>query len=124
MCCEVEKLRALSAQKTNGPHFALSVFFQTDDAVGVAIAAGLVREVAILLTGAKFRSSYELYVHVIAAELVGLSDDKSTTIVAGQRPSDLTREEANRLRRRRPPSLATERCRGLAIATFDDDRFR
>jgi 4-carboxymuconolactone decarboxylase len=53
-----------------------------------------VREVAILVTGAKFRSSYELYAHVIAAERHGLSDDKLTTIVAGQRPSDLTREEA------------------------------
>jgi 4-carboxymuconolactone decarboxylase len=55
---------------------------------------GPVREVAILVTGAKFRSSYELYAHVIAAERRGLSDDKLTTIVAGQRPSDLTREEA------------------------------
>jgi hypothetical protein len=77
-------------------------------AVGVAIAAGLVREVAILLTGAKFHSSYELYAHLIAAELLGLSDDKFTTIVfttivADQRPSDLTREEANRLRRRGRP---------------------
>src|SRR5579862_8136479 len=53
-----------------------------------------VREVAILVTGAVFHSSYELYAHVIAAERRGLSDDKLTTIVAGQRPSDLTREEA------------------------------
>jgi 4-carboxymuconolactone decarboxylase len=51
-------------------------------------------EVAILVTGAKFRSPCELYAHVIAAERRGLSDDKLTTIVAGQRPSDLTREEA------------------------------
>src|SRR5437016_6750474 len=43
-----------------------------------------VREVAILVTGAKFRSSYELYAHVIAAERRGLSDDKLATIVAGQ----------------------------------------
>lgn len=53
-----------------------------------------VREVAILVTGAKFRSGYELYAHVIAAERRGLSDDKLATIVAGQRPGDLTREEA------------------------------
>ena len=53
-----------------------------------------VREVAILVTGSKFRSSYELYAHVIAAERRGLSDDKLATIVAGQRPGDLTREEA------------------------------
>lgn len=54
----------------------------------------LVREVAILVTGAKFRSAYELYAHVIVAEQRGLSDDKLATIVAGQRPADLTREEA------------------------------
>jgi 4-carboxymuconolactone decarboxylase len=53
-----------------------------------------VREVAILVTGAHFRSAYELYAHVIAAENRGLSDDKLATIVAGQRPVDLTREEA------------------------------
>jgi 4-carboxymuconolactone decarboxylase len=53
-----------------------------------------VREVAILVTGAKFRAAYELYAHVLVAEQRGLSDDKLATIVAGQRPGDLTREEA------------------------------
>jgi hypothetical protein len=53
-----------------------------------------VREVAILVTGATFHSAYELYAHVIAAERRGLSDEKLATIVAGQRPNDLTREEA------------------------------
>ena len=52
-----------------------------------------VREVAILVTGAKFRSAYELYAHVLAAELRGLPDEKIATIVAGQRPSDLSEEE-------------------------------
>jgi 4-carboxymuconolactone decarboxylase len=53
-----------------------------------------VREVAILVTGAHFRSGYELYAHVIVAEARGLSDEKLATIVAGQRPTDLTRPEA------------------------------
>ena len=53
-----------------------------------------VREVAILVTGAKFRAAYEIYAHVALAERRGLSDEKLATIVAGQRPSDLTREEA------------------------------
>jgi 4-carboxymuconolactone decarboxylase len=52
-----------------------------------------VREVAILVTGTVFHSSYELYAHVIAAERRGLTDDKLSTIVSGQRPPDLTREE-------------------------------
>jgi alkylhydroperoxidase family enzyme len=53
-----------------------------------------VREVAILVTGAHFKSAYELYAHVIVAERRGLSDEKLATIVAGQRPVDLTRQEA------------------------------
>jgi 4-carboxymuconolactone decarboxylase len=52
------------------------------------------REVAILVTGTTFHSAYELYAHVIAAERRGLSDDKLATILAGQRPGDLTPEES------------------------------
>jgi alkylhydroperoxidase family enzyme len=55
---------------------------------------GPVREVAILVTGAHFRSAYELYAHVIVAENKGLPDEKLASIVAGQRPADLTRQEA------------------------------
>jgi alkylhydroperoxidase family enzyme len=53
-----------------------------------------VREVAILVTGAKFRAAYEIYAHVMLAERRGLSDEKLATIVAGQRPNDLARDEA------------------------------
>lgn len=53
-----------------------------------------VREVAILVTGAHFRSGYAIYAHVLVAEAPALSDDKIATIVAGQRPADLSREEA------------------------------
>jgi len=53
-----------------------------------------VREVAILVTGSHFRSEYELYAHVLIAEQCGLSDEKLATIVAGQRPVNLTRDEA------------------------------
>jgi alkylhydroperoxidase family enzyme len=53
-----------------------------------------IREIAILVTGAKFHAAYELYAHVLIAELRGLPDDKIATIIAGQRPNDLSREEA------------------------------
>jgi hypothetical protein len=53
-----------------------------------------VREVAILVTGSHFRSEYELYAHVLIAQQRGLSEEKLSTIVAGQRPVDLTRDEA------------------------------
>jgi len=52
-----------------------------------------VREVAILVTGAKFHSAYELYAHVLVAELRGLDDATIATIVAGQRPTTLSEEE-------------------------------
>jgi alkylhydroperoxidase family enzyme len=53
-----------------------------------------VREIAILVTGAHFHSAYEIYAHVIAAEQRGLPDDTLATIVAGQRPGDLPRDQA------------------------------
>ena len=52
-----------------------------------------VREIAILVTGSKFRSGYELYAHVLMAEARGLDDDKIATIVAGQRPANLDEDE-------------------------------
>jgi len=53
-----------------------------------------VREIAILVTGTHFHAGYELYAHVLVAELRGLSDDTISTIVSGQRPSDLPRDQA------------------------------
>jgi alkylhydroperoxidase family enzyme len=52
------------------------------------------RQVAILVTGAHFRAAYEIYAHVAVAEHDKLPDAKLATIVAGQRPPDLTRDEA------------------------------
>ena len=53
-----------------------------------------VREIAILVTGPDFHSAYQIYAHVLVAELRGITDEKIATIIAGQRPDDLTREEA------------------------------
>jgi alkylhydroperoxidase family enzyme len=53
-----------------------------------------VREIAILVVGAAFRSGYEIYAHANVAELTGFSEERIATISAGQRPADLTREEA------------------------------
>jgi 4-carboxymuconolactone decarboxylase len=51
-------------------------------------------EVAILVVGAQYNSRYELYAHQHVAVLRGLSDAKISSIVAGQRPTDLTHEES------------------------------
>lgn len=53
-----------------------------------------VREIAILVIGAKFHSAYQLYSHLIMAELRGLDKNMLDSIVAGQRPSTLTAEES------------------------------
>ena len=51
-------------------------------------------EVAILVTGAQLHSRYELYSHERVAAAAGLSPAKIATIASGQRPSDLSEEEA------------------------------
>ena len=50
-------------------------------------------EIAILVVGARYNSRYELYAHQHVALRSGLSEAKIATIVAGERPIDLTREE-------------------------------
>lgn len=50
-------------------------------------------EVAILVTGARLNSRYELYSHERVAAAAGLSESKIATITAGQRPADLSKEE-------------------------------
>jgi len=52
-----------------------------------------VREIAILATGTAFRSGYELYAHVLMAEMRGLDEKAIVSIVAGQRPESLSEEE-------------------------------
>src|SRR3977135_4382497 len=76
------------------PTFGKPVWELTKAMVSNPSLPANVREVAILVTGAHFKSAYELYAHVIVAEHRGLSDEKLATIVAGQRPNDLTRQEA------------------------------
>jgi 4-carboxymuconolactone decarboxylase len=76
------------------PKFGKPVWELTKAMVSIPSLPAPVREVAILVTGAHFKSAYELYAHVMVAEHRGLSDEKLATIVAGQRPNDLTRQEA------------------------------
>lgn len=51
------------------------------------------REVAVLLTGARLNSRYELYSHEHVAARSGLSEKQIATLSAGQRPADLSNEE-------------------------------
>ncbi len=52
------------------------------------------RQIAILVTGAHFHAGYEIYAHVAVAQKDHLSDATIATIIAGQRPADLPRDQA------------------------------
>ncbi len=52
------------------------------------------KQVAILVTGARYKAEYELYAHAAIAASEGLEADTIATIAAGQRPTALTPDEA------------------------------
>ena len=52
------------------------------------------KQVAILSVGARFKAAYELYAHAAVAGSEGLDAAKIATLCAGDRPPDLTPEEA------------------------------
>jgi len=58
------------------------------------VLSARVREVAILTTGARYGAAYELYSHTRVALETGLSNTVVAGLVAGQRPTGLTPEEA------------------------------
>src|ERR1700712_4688951 len=76
------------------PQFGQSAWEYTKALIEQATLPKPVREVAILATGACFNSRYELYAHEHVAESTGLSTAKIAAIAAGQRPADLSAEEA------------------------------
>ena len=51
-------------------------------------------EVAILVVGARMHSRYELYSHEVVARDKGLTESKIATITSGNRPPDLSEDEA------------------------------
>jgi alkylhydroperoxidase family enzyme len=76
------------------PQFGTSAWQYTKALIEHATLPKPVREVAILVTGARFNSRYELYAHEHVAESAGLSAAKISAIAAGQRPADLSPDEA------------------------------
>lgn len=53
-----------------------------------------VRETTILTVGAVFNARYELYAHEIMGEVAGLSPAQIATLAAGNRPADLSDDDA------------------------------
>ena len=52
------------------------------------------KQVAILVVGARYRAAYELYAHAATAASEGMDATKIATIAAGERPIDLSPDEA------------------------------
>ena len=52
-----------------------------------------IRQIVILVVGARFDAAYEIYAHIAVAEREGMKDERLATLVANLKPSDLTREE-------------------------------
>jgi 4-carboxymuconolactone decarboxylase len=58
-----------------------------------AVLPDNVRQIAILVVGARYDAAYELYAHVAVAEREGMSPQRLSALVADLKPSDLTPEE-------------------------------
>jgi len=58
-----------------------------------SVLPGGIHQLVILVTAAKFGAPYEIYGHEYFARRAGLSGDKIATVVAGERPANLTDAE-------------------------------
>lgn len=59
-----------------------------------ASLADNVRQIAILVVGARFDAAYELYAHIAVAEHEGMSAQRLATLVADLKPNDLAADES------------------------------
>lgn len=52
-----------------------------------------VRQVVILVVGARFDAAYEMYAHIAVAEKEGMKPERLAALVADLKPGDLSKEE-------------------------------
>ena len=53
-----------------------------------------VRQIVILVVGARYDAAYEIYAHIAVAEKEGMSAERLATITADLKPTDLSAEES------------------------------
>ncbi|HEU4817218.1 carboxymuconolactone decarboxylase family protein [Janthinobacterium sp.] len=53
-----------------------------------------VRQIAILVVGARYNAAYEIYAHIAVAEREGMSAERLATLVADVKPVDLDKHES------------------------------
>ena len=59
-----------------------------------ATLADNVRQIAILVVGARFDAAYEIYAHIAVAEREGMTAERLATLVADLKPNDLAPDES------------------------------
>ena len=59
-----------------------------------ATLAGIVRQIVILVVGARFDAAYEIYAHIAVAEREGMKPERLATLVADLKPNDLSQDES------------------------------
>ena len=53
-----------------------------------------IRQIVILVVGARFDAAYEIYAHIAVAEREGMGEARLATLVANLKPGDLSAEES------------------------------
>jgi 4-carboxymuconolactone decarboxylase len=53
-----------------------------------------IRQIAILVVGARFDAAYEIYAHIAVAEREGMKPERLATLVADLKPNDLAPDES------------------------------
>lgn len=53
-----------------------------------------VRQIVILVVGARFDAAYEIYAHIAVAEREGMAPERLATLVADLKPADLSPQES------------------------------
>ena len=59
-----------------------------------AVLPDHVRQIAILVVGARFDAAYEIYAHIAVAEREGMTPERLATMVADLKPNDLAPDES------------------------------
>jgi len=59
-----------------------------------AVLPDNVRQIAILVVGARYDAAYEVYAHIAVAEREGMPAERLATLVADLKPTDLAKEES------------------------------
>src|ERR1700679_2309423 len=76
------------------PEIGKAIWDLTMTMTAKASLADNVRQIVILVVGARFDAAYEIYAHIAVAEKEGMTEERLATLVANLKPSDLSPAES------------------------------